>query len=138
AERSPVGRAGRRAAAYQPPAGGEKTDGKSDPPPMWRYWRLLPPAGRTGIFFGAWETGPFLDRVFKRVSRGELDRVLDRVIEFERMLANENTLLVKFWLHLSKAAQKKRFRKLENDPAQSWRVTSRDWKLNRRYNRVRP
>ncbi|HKB41603.1 MAG TPA: hypothetical protein VKD72_34585, partial [Gemmataceae bacterium] len=115
----------------------EQTDEESEHPPMWRYWRLLPPNGRTGIFFGAWETGPFLDRVFKRISRGELDRVLDRVIEFERMLANENTLLVKFWLHLSKAAQKKRFRKLENDPAQSWRVTSRDWKLYRRYNRVR-
>jgi polyphosphate:AMP phosphotransferase len=115
----------------------EPTDEERQRPPLWRHWLALPPTGRIGIFFGAWETGPFLDRVFKRLSRSDLDRVLERVIEFERLLANENTLLVKFWLHLSKRAQAKRFRKLEADPAQAWRVTRRDWKLHKRYGRVR-
>src|SRR6266542_1348836 len=115
----------------------EPTDAERQRPPLWRYWRALPPTGHIGIFFGAWETGPFLDRVFKRLSGGDLDRVLERIIEFEHLLANENTLLVKFWLHLSKEAQKKRFRKLEADPLQSWRITRRDWKLHKHYGRVR-
>src|SRR5947209_6027992 len=53
----------------------EPTDEELQRPPMWRYWRVLPPRGRIGIFFGFWDSGPFLDRVFKRISRAKLDRV---------------------------------------------------------------
>jgi AMP-polyphosphate phosphotransferase len=106
-------------------------------PPMWRFWRELPLGGRMGIFFGGWYAQPILDRVFDRESLNELDLSLDRIVEFEEMLNREGVLVVKFWLHLSKQAQKKRIRRLEADPSQRWRVFKRDWKLFRRYDAYR-
>src|SRR5947209_6373226 len=91
----------------------EATDEERQRPPMWRFWRALPPRGRMGIFFGAWYAQPILDRVFDRESRIELDLALDRIVELEQMLNREGVLVVKFWLHLSKRAQKKRMKKLE-------------------------
>jgi polyphosphate:AMP phosphotransferase len=106
-------------------------------PPMWRFWRDLPPRGRMGIFFGAWYAQPILDRVFDRSPRPELDLALDRIVELEQMLYREGVLVVKFWLHLSKRAQKKRIKRLEADPRQRWRIFKRDWKLFRRYDAYR-
>ena len=40
------------------------TDEEQQRPPMWRFWRALPPRGRIGIFFGAWYAQPLLDRAF--------------------------------------------------------------------------
>ena len=40
------------------------SDEERERPPMWRYWRALPPRGRIGILFGSWYTGPIIDRVF--------------------------------------------------------------------------
>ena len=106
-------------------------------PSMWRYWVDLPPRGRMGIFFGAWYAQPILDRVFERLDRLQLDHELDRIVDLEAMLAREDVLLVKFWLHLSKKAQKRQIKKLEADPRQRWRVFKRDWKLFRRYDAYR-
>lgn len=113
------------------------SDEERERPALWRYWRLLPPHGRMGIFINAWDTGFMVDCAFGRIDQAQLDRVLDRDIFFERMLQRENTLLVKFWLHLSRKAQKKRFQKLEADPNERWRVTKEDWKLYRHYDAVR-
>ena len=88
-----------------------------------------------GVFFGGPDANPLLEHVSGRISGPEFDQLLDREIDFERMLHRENTLIVKFWLHLSRRALKKRLRKLEADPDQRWRVTRKDWKLYRRYDR---
>jgi polyphosphate:AMP phosphotransferase len=106
-------------------------------PSMWRFWRELPPRGRMAISFGAWYAQPVLDRVFGRITGPELDQSLDRITELESMLHREGVLLVKFWLHLSRDAQKERIKQLEDDPRQRWRVFKRDWKLFRRYDAYR-
>src|SRR4051812_41456184 len=111
----------------------ELTDEERQRPPMWRFWRALPPRGRMGIFFGAWNAGPILDRVFDRITDHQLDQAIDRIVEFESMLHREGVLIVKFWLHLSRAAQKRRLKQLEADPSQRWRAMKRDWKLFKRY-----
>ena len=41
-------------------------DEERDRPPMWRYWRALPPKGKLGMLFGSWYTAPIIDRVFRR------------------------------------------------------------------------
>src|SRR5262245_37750152 len=101
---------------------GLPSDEERDRPPLWRFWRLLPPRGRIGIFFGSWYTLPIVNRVLGKIDDDELDKDMDRDVEFERMLHNEDTLILKFWLHLSKSDQKTRFKKLEGDPRQKWRV----------------
>ncbi len=106
-------------------------------PPMWRYWQALPPRGHMAIFFGAWDIPPLVQCFAKRLSRLEFDQELDGIVAFERMLHQENILLVKFWLHLSKAQQKKTLAKLEADPNQRWRVTKREWKQHKNYDGLR-
>jgi polyphosphate:AMP phosphotransferase len=111
------------------------TDEESARPPMWRVWRTLPPKGRLGAFLGSWYTQPILDRVLGHAKQLEFDIALDRAIEFERMLHNENTLIVKLWLHIGEKTQHRRLEKLEKDPRQSWRVTKLDWQFFKHYKR---
>ena len=104
------------------------SDEERERPHMWRYWRMLPPKGKIGIFDGSWYTWPILERTSGRIKTSELDQDMARVARFEQMLIQEGALVLKFWMHLSKDAQKKRLKLLEKDPKTRWRVTPRDWK----------
>lgn len=102
-------------------------------PAFWRYWRDLPAAGRTGIFLKAWYSEPFLRRVYGEITQDAFDQALARILAFERTLAVDGAVILKFWLHLGKKQQKKAFQALESDPSQAWRVTKRDWEHWKRY-----
>jgi polyphosphate:AMP phosphotransferase len=104
---------------------------------MWRYWRLLPPKGKMGIFDGSWYTWPILERAYDHISNERLDQSLEKVRRFEQMLIDEGALVLKFWMHLSKQTQGKRLEKLEKDPKTRWRVTERDWKHFKLYDTFR-
>jgi len=111
------------------------TRGYTDPsseererPRLWRYWRDLPPHGRIALFLSAWYSSPIRDRVAGRTLPAEFDVVLDQIAAFERELADDGAVILKFWMHLSKAAQKKRLKAFERDPLQRWRVTRQQWK----------
>ena len=109
------------------------TEEEAAHPPMWRFWRALPPKGRIGVFFGAWHTAPILDRVSGRIGRGAFEAAEAEIMRLERMLVDEGVLLLKYWFHLSKPQQKARLKALEKDPATSWRVTKRDWEYYQRH-----
>jgi len=66
-----------------------------------------------------------------------LETALDEINRLEQMLTLDGALLVKFWFHLSKEAQRKRLRQLEEDPATAWRVTQTDWERFSQYDRYR-
>lgn len=114
---------------------GEPTDEERDRPPMWRFWRLLPPKGRIAIFQGSWYSQALIDRVYGRIKEADLEEAMERIRRFEQMLADEGVLILKFWFHLSKKAQKKRLKNLEKDPLTRWRVTERDWEHFKLYDR---
>ncbi len=106
---------------------GEPSDEELDRPMMWRFWRALPPKGRIGIFLGSWYTWPILNRVRGLSKNAELDQSMERAKRLEQMLVDEGALVLKFWMHLSRAKQEKRLKSLEKDPKTRWRVTKRDW-----------
>lgn len=105
----------------------EPTDEERERPPMWRYWRSLPPKGRIGIFAGSWYSDPIRERLLGHISLKELDARADQINRFEAMLANEGALVLKFWFHLTKDAQRKRLKSLASDPRTAWRVTQWNW-----------
>ncbi|MCP3981030.1 MAG: polyphosphate:AMP phosphotransferase [bacterium] len=113
----------------------EPSQEEAERPEFWRYWRELPPRGKMGLFLSAWYHDPVLDHAYGKIDRGQLDARLDKIVAFERMLAVDGALVLKFWLHLDREAQRRRFRKLEKDPLQKWRVTKQDWKNWRRYDK---
>jgi AMP-polyphosphate phosphotransferase len=106
---------------------GAPSDEMAERPEYWRYWRDLPPRGRIGMFLSCWYSRPILDRVHGRASEAEFDENLERITAFERDLADDNALIIKFWMHLGKEAQKERLAALEKNPLTRWRVTQSDW-----------
>jgi polyphosphate:AMP phosphotransferase len=112
---------------------GAMTDAEREHPEMWRFWRVLPPKGRIGILFGSWYTDPILKRVMGHEKRIEFEHRLERIRHFERMLVAEGALILKLWFHLSKAAQKKRFKELLSSKKTAWRVGPGDWERFKHY-----
>lgn len=116
---------------------GAPSDEETERPPMWRFWRALPPKGTIGIFFGSWYTAPIIDRVYGRTKNADLARSVEEIKRFEQMLAGEGALILKFWFHLSKKQQKIRLKSLEKDPKTRWRVADTDWKRFKLYDEFR-
>jgi len=114
----------------------EPTDEERERPPMWRYWRSLPPKGRIGIFAGSWYSDPIRQRIQGEISLKELDAQADQINRFEAMLVSEGALVLKFWFHLTKEGQKKRLKTLESDPHTAWRVTQWNWDRLKTYDQL--
>ena len=108
--------------AYDKPS-----DEERDRPDYWRFWRDLPPTGHIGLFLSSWYSQPILRRVYEKDDEATFDDRLDRILAFEKALADDGALILKFWMHLSRDAQKRRLKKLEKDPLTNWRVTQQDW-----------
>ena len=85
---------------------GEPSDEERERPEYWRYWRGLPPRGRVGLFLSSWYSPPILDRVYRRISSAEFDEHLDRIAAFEKTLADDGALILKFWMHLGQAPRR--------------------------------
>jgi polyphosphate:AMP phosphotransferase len=107
---------------------GEPSDEEKTRPPMWRFWRTLPPKGKMGIHFGSWYSEPILRSVQGKIGDDTLVQAMDGIVRLERMLVDEGALILKFWFHLSKDMQKARIEKLKNDPKTRWRVTEQEKK----------
>ena len=116
---------------------GAPTDEEAQRPPMWRFWRALPPKGRIGVLFGSWYTDPVVDRVTGKASKGDLVQSIEEIRHFEQMLVTDGALVIKLWFHLSKSAQRNRLKELEKDPKTRWRVTETDWERFKSYDKFR-
>ncbi|MEO7328034.1 MAG: polyphosphate:AMP phosphotransferase [Minicystis sp.] len=106
-------------------------------PPFYRFWSKLPPKGTIGVFFTSWYTAPILSRAYQHTRNADLDQRMDQARRFEQMLANEGTLILKFWFHLSKKQQYRRLKKLEKNDRTRFRVTEADWRHFSIYDRFR-
>ncbi len=105
---------------------GKPTEEERQRPEFWRYWRSLPARGHIGLYVGSWYSKPIADCLRKKCSDVDFDAALKRIVAFEETLVDDGALIIKFWLHLSKDAQKKRLKKLERNRETRWRVTAED------------
>ena len=95
---------------------------------LWRFWPSLPGWGGMAVFDRTWYGRVLVERVEGFASQEEWTRAYDEINNFERGLADEGMVLVKFWLHISSDEQLKRFKKREKDPLKSWKLTDEDWR----------
>jgi polyphosphate:AMP phosphotransferase len=116
---------------------GDPSDEEFERPFMWRFWRALPPKGKIGILFHNWYAGPIQARVTRQIKQSDLNQQVDEINRFEAMLAREGLLILKFWFHLSKKEQARRFKLLASSPATRWRVTKADWGHHECYDKYR-
>jgi polyphosphate:AMP phosphotransferase len=102
-------------------------------PFLWRFWVRLPERGGMGIFDRSWYRRVLSDRVERGVPKATWRTAYDEINQFERMLADDGALIVKFFLHISRAEQRRRFDEIEKSRHEAWRVTGQDWKAHRKY-----
>ncbi len=112
------------------------TDNELAHPHQWRFWRSLPGIGRIGLYAGSWYTETLRDEARGKTESTHTSSEAERIRDFEKLLVDGGTLIVKVWLQLSKEAQGRRLKSLENDPATAWRVTEEDWHHHRIYDRL--
>jgi len=103
-------------------------------PWLWRFWLKLPNYGEMAIFDRSWYGRVLVERVEELTPEREWQKAYRDIVDFERTVADDGYVLVKFWLHISKEKQLRRFELLEKDPLKSWQVTEEDWDHHRRYN----
>ena len=94
---------------------------------LWRFWPVLPGWGGMAVFDRSWYGRVLVERVDGLASREQWLRAYDEINGFERSLAEEGTIVVKFWLHISEAEQLKRFEQRAADPLKAWKLTEEDW-----------
>ena len=104
-------------------------------PWMWRYWKALPAAGKFVIFDQSWYRRVLVERIEGDLRRREWEQAYDDILDFERQLADSGTVIVKFWLHITRREQRKRLKRLDKNPATSWRVRKEEWERNEQYDR---
>jgi polyphosphate:AMP phosphotransferase len=102
-------------------------------PFLWRFWTKIPPRGRITIFDRSWCGRVLEDRINKTVKKSVWAKAYDEIISFERQLSSDGYLIIKFFFHIDKKVQKKRFKDLEDNRATRWRVTKNDWKHHNQY-----
>ena len=114
---------------------GALSDEEAERPRYWRYWRDLPGNGQIGVFLSSWYSQPLLSHVYGESSPEGFESDIKMIRAFERTLADDGSLILKFWMHLGLDAQKRRLEKLADDPLSRWRVTRKDWEHWTMYDR---
>jgi AMP-polyphosphate phosphotransferase len=102
---------------------------------LWRYQLKLPEDGHMVLFDHSWYGRVLVERVEKHVKKKAWRSAFDEINQFERWLVDDGQVLVKVFLHISRAEQRKRLRAMEEDPARRWKVAKEDWQRNRDYDR---
>ena len=102
---------------------------------LWRYQLELPNDGELAVFDHSWYGRVLVERC-DRLTRKRAWRAAYRQInEFERWLTDDGQVLLKFFLHISKQEQKRRFKKALKDPLLRWKITKEYKRHHREYGR---
>ena len=95
---------------------------------LWRFWPALPGWGGMAVFDRSWYGRVLVERVEKFATREQWMRAYGEIVDFERTLAAEGMVLIKFFVHISEEEQLRRFQAREHDPLKSWKLTDEDWR----------
>lgn len=102
-------------------------------PWLYRFWERIPGYGQMAIFDRSWYRRVLEERVEKIVPKREWQKAYRDIVDFERTLADDGCVIVKFFFHISKKEQRQRFRKLQSDPLMRWQIGAAERKQHRAY-----
>lgn len=95
---------------------------------LWRIHAQTPPLGDIRIFNRSHYEDVLVVRVHQLTPKKVWHRRYEQINAFERLLADSDTIILKFFLNISKDEQEERLLKRENDPIKSWKLSVTDWK----------
>ena len=100
---------------------------------LWRFWRHLSRAGRLTIFDRSWYGRVLVERVEGFAREDEYMRAYGEINQFEEQLVGHGILVVKFWLHISREEQLRRFRDRTRTSYKKWKIGDEDWRNRARW-----
>lgn len=95
---------------------------------LWRFWRRLPEAGQIAIFDRSWYGRVMVERIEGFCSETDWKRAYREINQFERQLVDHGAIVFKFWIHISKDEQLRRFEARAADRLKTWKLTEEDWR----------
>jgi polyphosphate kinase 2 (PPK2 family) len=95
---------------------------------LYRFWRRLPERGMIAIYDRSWYGRVLVERVERFAKETEWKRAFKEINAFERQLHDFETIVVKFWLHISRDEQLKRFEERQKIGYKAWKLTEEDWR----------
>jgi PPK2 family polyphosphate:nucleotide phosphotransferase len=99
---------------------------------LWRIHEKVPERGMMTVFNRSQYEDVLIARVKELVPKKVWSRRYDQINEFEELLTESGTIILKFFLHISKGEQKERLMKREADPEKAWKLSAGDW-VERQY-----
>jgi AMP-polyphosphate phosphotransferase len=95
---------------------------------LYRFWRRLPERGQIAIFDRSWYGRVLVERVEGFATEAEWKRGYKEINSFERQLREFGAILAKFWIHISREEQLRRFEERKEIGYKSWKLTDEDWR----------
>jgi len=101
---------------------------------LYRFWRRLPPRGQIAIFDRSWYGRVLVERVEGFCKEEEWRRAYKEINSFERQLADFGAVVTKFWIHISRDEQLRRFKERQRTGYKAWKLTAEDWRNRAKWN----
>jgi polyphosphate kinase 2 (PPK2 family) len=101
---------------------------------LYRFWRRLPERGQIAIFDRSWYGRVLVERVEGFCSEAEWKRAYKEINSFERQLRDFGAILAKFWVHISREEQLRRFEERKQIGYKAWKLTDEDWRNRGKWN----
>lgn len=102
-------------------------------PYLWRFWAVLPVKGELVVFDRSWYGRVLVERVEKFAGKDEWKRAYEEINAFERLLHDDGMVVLKFFLHIDKKTQLRRFEEREKNPYKNWKITDEDWRNRKKW-----
>lgn len=100
---------------------------------LWRFWRQLPRNGEMVIFDRSWYGRVLVERIEGFANKLEWQRAYKEITDFEEQLSIHNTVLLKFWLNISKDEQLRRFEDRKQTAYKKFKITDEDYRNRERW-----
>ena len=95
---------------------------------LWRFWRAMPKDGHVAIFDRTWYGRVMVERIEGFCTTEEWKRAYKEINDMEKDLYDAGAIVIKFWMHIDKDEQERRFRERQENPEKQWKITDEDWR----------
>jgi polyphosphate kinase 2 (PPK2 family) len=100
---------------------------------LYRFWRRLPELGQIAIFDRSWYGRVLVERVEGFAQEAEWKRAYKEINSFERQIRDYGTILMKFWIHITREEQLRRFEERQKIGYKAWKLTEEDWRNRQKW-----
>jgi len=100
---------------------------------LWRFWRHIPRAGQVTVYDRSWYGRVLVERVEGFAQHEDWMRAYAEINDFEEQLSEHDTVLLKYWLHIDKDEQLRRFKEREKITYKQYKITEEDYRNRERW-----